>query len=55
LRSHSASASDLDALLPDLLRVEAKPGERLPAAFSTKLRAILGAQFDALLAKYAAP
>ena len=52
LRSHSAGASDLDALLPDILRLEARPGERLPAAFAAKLRAILGVQFDALLAKY---
>ena len=53
LRAHSAGASDLDALLPDLLRLEARRGERLPAAFAAKLRTILGAQFDALLAKYA--
>ena len=52
LRSQSAGASDLDTLLPDLLRLEARPGERLPATFAAKLRAILGAQFDALLAKY---
>ena len=52
LRSDSAGASDLDALLPDLLRIEARPGERVPAAFVAKLRASLGAQVDAILAKY---
>jgi hypothetical protein len=52
LSSHSAGASDLDALLPELLRAEARPGERLPAAFVATLRASLGAQVDALLAKY---
>ena len=52
LRSHTAAATDLDTLLPDLLRVDARPGERLPAAVDAKLRDILGAQLDALLAKY---
>ena len=53
LRVQSGGASDLDALVAELLRLEARPGERLPATFAAKLRAILGVQFDAILAKYA--
>ena len=52
LRSHSSGASDLDALVPDLLRLDARPGERLPATVVARLRTILGTRAEALLAKY---
>lgn len=52
LRSRSADASDLDALVPALVRSEVRQGARLPEAFLAELRANLGARADELLAKY---
>jgi len=53
LRARSAGASDLDAMVPALLRSEVRQGRRLPDAFAEELRAVLGARADELLAKYA--
>ena len=53
LRARSAGASDLDAMVPALLRSEVRQGRRLPDAFAQELRAVLGARADELLAKYA--
>ena len=52
LRTKSAGANDLDALIPGLLGMSMDPGARLPAAFVAKLRSDLGARADELLAKY---
>jgi hypothetical protein len=52
LHSETNGAQDLDALLPDLLESNPEQDRQLPKAFSTKIRAVLGARADALLAKY---
>lgn len=52
LRTISAGANDLDALIPGLLNMSMEPGARLPAAFVARLRTDLGARADELLAKY---
>jgi hypothetical protein len=52
IRTQSASSADLDGLIPDLLRANPEQGGHLPRAFVAKLRTILGARADELLARY---